>query len=496
MKKRLIAMAKDAKISAIGFCGARVYSELADRLSSECTPLVSSELDERINPFRIMPNAKSVVVCIFSYNNGSEGVNLSSYARGSDYHIIVKEKLELLAEILRKEGYAAESFCDSAPLADRYLAYLSGLGFFGKNRALINPEYGSFVFIGYILTDALLPADTPLEESCAECGACVKACPGGALDNGRYDAFKCASYLTQKKGELTVAEREVIKKSGFAWGCDLCQRVCPHNKNVRLTEIDEFKSGLIDALSADMAESAREFKKKFSDRAFSWRGFGVIKRNLEILREGTGLFSGAIFDVDGTVLDSMSVWDGILTRLLERYNTSGDGIIEKMRTITLEESVPMLAKICGIEAEACGTELMKLVSEEYALRIQAKPGAAEYIRRLDESGVKVAIATSGYPKLCQSAFERLDIAKHISAYAFSAEVGKDKSNPDVYLLAAQRIGVEPAECMVFEDILPGINGAKRAGMKTTAVRDESNLHETDELKAAADRYISDWRELL
>lgn len=496
MKKRLIAAAACEKISAVGFCRARIYTELTDRLSTESTPMVSGSIDERINPFLLMPEAKSVVVCLFSYNNGGISTNLSRYARGADYHVVVKNKLERLAGILRGEGYIAGCFCDSAPLADRHLAYLAGLGFFGRNRALINPESGSFVFIGYILTDAALPPDEPLDRTCAGCGACEKICPGGALSGGRFDALKCASYLTQKKGELSAKERGIIKKSGSAWGCDLCQSVCPHNKNVRTTEIGEFKSGLISVLSADMAESGREFKKNFSDRAFSWRGFGVIKRNLEILQEGTTLFSGAIFDVDGTILDSMLVWDNILVQYLARYGVENNGVTEKMRTITLEESMPMIAGLCGITAEEVKAEIMRLVAEEYTLRIPAKPGAAEYIRTLHENGVKIAIATSGYPNACKSAFERLGILPYISAFAFSAEVGKDKSNPDVYLLAAERIGVEPSECMVFEDILPGINGAKKAGMQTTAVADVSNQHETDELKAAADRYISDWRELI
>ena len=111
-------------------------------------------------------------------------------------------------------------------------------------------------------------------------------------------------------------------------------------------------------------------------------------------------------------------------------------------------------------------------------------------------GVKIAIATSGYKDLAEAALKRLGMADMIDAYALSCEVGVKKSNPDVYLLAAKRIGVPPEDCMVFEDILIGINGAKKGGMKTTAIYDDLNVDDTEKLKDAADRYIKDWTELL
>ncbi len=284
MKSKIKQTAAAQNISAVGVCRARVFSELEEKLG-ENTPMVTKNIAERIDPFLHMPTAKSIIVCLFSYNNGGKRSNLSLYARGEDYHKVVKRKLEKLCAVLEEKGYLAQSYCDTGELCERYLAYQAGLGFFGRNNFLINPEYGSYTFIGYILTDAEIEADKPLEGGCQDCGRCEKCCPGGALSKDSFNAQKCASYITQKKGDLTLNEREIIKKSGTVWGCDICQTVCPHNENARLTEIDEFRTNLIENLQVTMAESNREFKKKYQDRAFSWRGFDVIKRNIEIQEE-------------------------------------------------------------------------------------------------------------------------------------------------------------------------------------------------------------------
>lgn len=285
MKRILLDAAHSLGISAAGFCRARVYDELRGILAENPTAMASGSPEERINPFLLLASAKSVMVCLFSYNCGNAGGNLSRYARAPDYHITVSNKLSKIEELLQSRGFEALSFCDTGPLCDRYLAYLAGLGFFGRNHALINPVWGSYTFIGYVLTSAEIEPDKPLGITCGECGRCERACPGKALAGGGFCEEHCASYLTQKKGELSPYEREIIKKSGFAWGCDICQEVCPYNKNARTCEIGEFDTNLITSLSSDMAASGREFKRKYKDRAFSWRGYGVILRNLEILQE-------------------------------------------------------------------------------------------------------------------------------------------------------------------------------------------------------------------
>lgn len=282
MKDKIISAAHKAGIKAVGVCRARIYNELTAFLERENTPM-TAECEQRINPFLEFKEARSVVVCLFPYYVKGEKTNLSVYAMGGDYHTVVKKYLSVIEGVINAEGYRAMSFADTGALPDRYLAYLAGLGFFGKNRALINPVYGSYTFIGYILTDAQLEEDKPLEEKCIGCGKCIEACPGGALSDTGFDAFSCASYITQKKGTLSDKEKNIIKRSGYVWGCDLCQRVCPHNKNVPETDIVEFKDGRVIELKKGMAESNRDFKRKYQDRAFSWRGLDVIERNLGII---------------------------------------------------------------------------------------------------------------------------------------------------------------------------------------------------------------------
>lgn len=210
------------------------------------------------------------------------------------------------------------------------------------------------------------------------------------------------------------------------------------------------------------------------------------------------MFKGAIFDVDGTILDSMAVWENMTSRFLGRYGVEMTAeMAARFKDMTLEESLPLIISEFGIDMDekSIFEEFNRMACEEYIKNVPAKPGAAEYIKRIAEHGVKIAIATSGFPEACRGAFERLGIAKYISAYAFSSEVGVDKTNPDIYLLAAKRIGIKIEDCMVFEDIYAGVCGAKRAGAMTTAVFDRSSAAETEQLKKSADRYISEWSEL-
>lgn len=207
---------------------------------------------------------------------------------------------------------------------------------------------------------------------------------------------------------------------------------------------------------------------------------------------------GAIFDVDGTLLDSMNVWWKMIDDFLSARNktlTDEEGLA--IKNMTLQESIPMLIEKFDLKMtfDELLEQFKQMMFKEYAENIPLKKGAYEYVHHLHDSGIKIAVATSGYEPLCRAAFERLGIWECIDALAFSSEVGVDKSNPDIYLLAAERIGVEPKDCMVFEDIAPGIHGAKKGGFQTCAVYDASNISETEELKRLADIYITDWSEM-
>lgn len=210
-------------------------------------------------------------------------------------------------------------------------------------------------------------------------------------------------------------------------------------------------------------------------------------------------FKAAIFDMDGTLLDSMGVWHGLTVRFLEKRGLNlHDTEIAKFRDMTLEESLPKIVAMFNLPdtIESVFAEFHQMAAEEYLHHIPLKPYAGAYIRKLHNAGIKIAIATSGYKELCQGAMERLGLWDCIDAIALSSEVGVNKSNPDVYLLAAERLGANPADCMVYEDILVGLGGAKKAGMQTTAVADTFNQNDWEEICKAADVAIRSWEELI
>ncbi len=228
----------------------------------------------------------SAVVALFPYFVKDEEGNISMYARGLDYHRVAEDKLKKLEACLQSLG-ATETFvhADKGSLDDRRAAYDAGLGFFGKNGMLICREYGSYFFIGQVVHNLKIEADRPLTENCLACGACSKNCPGGALNVSGFEVDKCLSHISQKRGELSADEQKLLKNSGLCWGCDVCQAVCPHNKDLPTTALPEFCERRITRLKPEDIErlSNREFKEKFGKYAFSWRGKGVLERNLKIL---------------------------------------------------------------------------------------------------------------------------------------------------------------------------------------------------------------------
>ena len=295
-KEKLKEYFKSLGLDTVGITGVNVNYELEKKLKERIekehiTGMEEPILENRINPRNIMKDAKSIIVCAFPYHIDNEKEsNLSRYCRGLDYHIVAKELLQKVCDYLDEniEGFEYKIFVDNGPLVDRELAYLSGIGYFGINNNIITDKYGSYVFIGYIINNYEFSLDKPLDKECMKCGKCVKYCPGNALlGNYNMNPRKCLSYITQKKEELSLEEVKAIKSSGKIFGCDICQEVCPHNKNIKETHIEEFMKDLI--LNLDYEEideiSNKEFKRRYGNRAFSWRGKKIIKRNIEIILE-------------------------------------------------------------------------------------------------------------------------------------------------------------------------------------------------------------------
>ncbi len=228
---------------------------------------------------RIPIDAKSVIIYLFPYYLGEEkykDLNISRYAVPLDYHTIVDEYLEKAVRDLKDcyPHYEFEKFCDNSPIPEVQAASLAGLGVVGENGLLINDKYGSFVFIGEIVTDMELPESGNGKISdCVGCGNCKRACPGGALGEN-FNKDNCLSHITQKKGNLSAEEEALIKKSGCIWGCDICQNTCPMNKNISVTPIKDF---------FENAKSTFKAGDTIDGRAFEWRSRAVIERNFKIM---------------------------------------------------------------------------------------------------------------------------------------------------------------------------------------------------------------------
>lgn len=208
---------------------------------------------------------------------------------------------------------------------------------------------------------------------------------------------------------------------------------------------------------------------------------------------------GAIFDLDGTLLDSMGVWEQIDIRFLQkRHLRATTDYVQAVTPMGFHEAAAYTIARFGLEesADAVIAEWTEMVRSAYAQEIALKPHAKEYLRRLKQQGVKLGIATALTPDLYEAALGRNGVLSFFSAFSHLAEVRHGKGRPDVYLLAAERLSVEPRDCVVFEDIADGIRGAKAGGFRTCGVYDRYSEYEADRLRSLADRYITDFYELL
>ncbi len=296
MKTALKEFCSTLNIKYVGIAPTGPYNDLAEIwknriIEGKITGFEEKDFEKRIDPRHTLEDVKSIIVCLFPYHiEGDNEANLSNSSFSMDYHSIVKEKLLQIADFLSDKisDFQYKAFVDNGPLVERYLAYKAGLGFFGMNSHIINDEYGSYVFIGYILNNYPFEIDEPLKRTCIKCRKCIKSCPGCAI-KGDFDInpLLCRSYLTQKKDELSESEEEIIKKHHLVYGCDICQQVCPHNEGIKITNINEFKENMKKSIDyQELLEiSNKEFKKRYGNRAFSWRGKKLLVRNFELMRD-------------------------------------------------------------------------------------------------------------------------------------------------------------------------------------------------------------------
>ena len=286
LNEEIIDLSKKLGIDLIGFCKLEYFKDLEyileekDKLGFK-TSFEVGNIDDKT--FKNSEYNSAIVIGIpynkLNVNNRKETeVYFSSVAYGIDYHIILKDKLNFISEYLTDHGYKSFIGVDNNIYNERYLAYKAGLGFFGKNGMLINDKYGSFFYIGIVLTNALFDYNSTINKKCYECNQCVLSCPTKAIkeEYNLVDGNKCLSYLTQKKN-LTPDEEKYINEC--VYGCDICQNVCPHNKIVKEIE-PEFIN-----INEFLNMSKKEYKDKYKDNSSFWRGKKIIDRNIKLYIE-------------------------------------------------------------------------------------------------------------------------------------------------------------------------------------------------------------------
>ena len=198
---------------------------------------MENHFDMRLDPRKLVPDAKSVISLSYNYYNDNlqkdkDAPKISKYAYGNDYHKVIKEKLKILFKELQKEfgDINGRVFIDSAPIMEKAWAAKSGLGWIGKNTNLISQKVGSFYFLAEIIVDLEFEYDTPVTDHCGSCTACIDSCPTGALVKPyEIDASKCISYLTIELKDEIPSEFNG-NMDNWAFGCDVCQDVCPWNR--------------------------------------------------------------------------------------------------------------------------------------------------------------------------------------------------------------------------------------------------------------------------
>ena len=254
---------------------------------------MENNFDKRLNPKLLVDDAKSVVSLLLNYYPAEllnqESYKISKYAYGQDYHFVIKEKLkELLFSIQSNIGeVSGRAFVDSAPILDKAWAAKSGLGWIGKNSNLLTQQVGSFYFIAELIIDLELDYDYATTDHCGTCTACIDACPTEAIVAPYIvDGSKCISYFTIELKENIPAEMKG-KFDDWAFGCDICQDVCPWNKFSKPHNETLFNPNpeLLSMSKKDWEEITEEtFKVVFKNSALKRTKFEGLKRNIEFLK--------------------------------------------------------------------------------------------------------------------------------------------------------------------------------------------------------------------
>ncbi|SFU09609.1 epoxyqueuosine reductase [Algoriphagus locisalis] len=295
-----------AKRLGFDFCGvakAGFLEEEAPRLEDWLNGNYNGEMgylanhfDKRLDPTKLVEGAKTVVSLVYNYypeeklSSESSDIKLAKYAYGEDYHFVIRDKLNEFLEILREEigEIDGRGFVDSAPVMERQWAQKAGLGWLGKNSLLLNREMGSFFFLAELIIDLEVTPDIPLaKDYCGTCTACVDACPTNAIvENGVVDGSRCISYLTIELKD-SIPNQFKGQMENWAFGCDICQDVCPWNRFSKPHQEPRFQAHpeLAGFSNRDWQEITEEtFRKVFKKSAVKRTKLAGLKRNVDFLK--------------------------------------------------------------------------------------------------------------------------------------------------------------------------------------------------------------------
>ena len=301
LKEEIREAACGMGIDKIGFASAEPFLELKrillrHRELGRESGFEEKDIDRRVHPEIWFEEPRSILSIAVAYpaklespprsEPGAYRGILSRTAWGEDYHQVLRRRMERLERFIRErvDGVRIESMVDTGALVDRAVAERAGIGWVGKNCSVITPEFGSWVYLGEMVTNIPFEPDVPVENLCGDCTRCLDACPTGALVGpGELHSPSCISFLTQKKGVLSDEEKRAI--GNRLYGCDTCQIVCPYNRGKNWAHHPEFEPDpeTVKPLIKPLLEmSNRAFRERFGASAAGWRGKKPIQRNAVI----------------------------------------------------------------------------------------------------------------------------------------------------------------------------------------------------------------------
>jgi epoxyqueuosine reductase len=311
VKRRIISLSADVGFERCGICSAEIigrgdyYRRWLSLGRAGTMDYLHRNQEQRIDASRLLPGAKSVIVCALNYhqpdpppvddtdaNPKTDGVasgRVAMYAWGDDYHRIIKRKLFAIIDRLRTEvaePFEAKACVDTAPILEREYAARAGVGWIGKNTLVLDPLLGSYFFLGLIVTTLELPTDTPSPDHCGTCTRCLQACPTDAFPAAyEMDASRCISYLTIEHRAETVPAKLQSQMGDWVFGCDVCQQVCPHNSDVPPTNEPKFAirpPGPRPNLDAMRTMTDEDFREQLKGSAIKRAKPDMLRRNAHI----------------------------------------------------------------------------------------------------------------------------------------------------------------------------------------------------------------------